>query len=216
MEEKKKIRVGTDEPILRKLKSELPKQLAPFNKLRGVLKSAMQTDKINSDYKIAYREFCDQLLDGFPADCSLNFCSQAKGRHDEFKRSVDLYEQCKELDQEYIRYLRLEDGNYIFDTDIDKYLESLSELTIEGNTAIKLYSKVCELLNVFIFLDTLADNRVLKQPADLQKASGLVYHAPDMTLKPNHISIQAVADQLDNGRLNDEEQKAYKELLNEA
>ncbi len=216
MSKKLRIRVGIDEPILRKLKSELPKQLAPFNKLRGVLKSAMQTDKINGDYKIAYREFCDQLLDGFPADCSLNFCSQAKGKHDEFKRSVDLYEQCKELDQEYIKYLRLKDGNYIFDTDIDKYLESLSELTIEGNTAIKLYSKVCELLNVFIFLDTLADNRVLKQPADLQKASGLVYHAPDMTLKPNHVNIQAVANLLDNGTLNDEEQKAYKELINEA
>ena len=216
MEEKKKIRVGTDEPILRKLKSELPKQLALFNKLRGVIKSAMQTDKINSDYKIAYREFCDQLLDGFPADCSLNFCSQAKGKHDEFKRSVELYEECKELDQEYIRYLRLKDNNYIFDTDIDKYLESLSELTIEGNTAIKLYNKVCELINVFIFLDTLSENKVIQFPADLQKASGLVFHAPDMTLKPNHISIQAVADQLDNGTLNDDEQKAYKELINEA
>ena len=216
MSKKLRIRVGIDEPILRKLKSELPKQLAPFNKLRGVLKSAMQTDKINGDYKIAYREFCDQLLDGFPADCSLNFCSQAKGKHDEFKRSVDLYEQCKELDQEYIRYLRLKDGNYIFDTDIDKYLESLSELTIEGNTAIKLWNKVCELLNVFMFLDALSENKVIQSPADLQKASGLVWHAADMTLKPNHISIQAVADQLDNGRLNDEEQKAYKELINEA
>ena len=216
MSKKLRIRVGIDEPILRKLKSELPKQLAPFNKLRGVLKSAMQTDKINGDYKIVYREFCDQLLDGFPADCSLNFCSQAKGKHDEFKRSVDLYEQCKELDQEYIKYLRLKDGNYIFDTDIDKYLESLSELTIEGNTAIKLWNKVCELLNVFMFLDALSENKVIQSPADLQKASGLVYHAADMTLKPNHISIQAVADQLDNGRLNDEEQKAYKELINEA
>jgi hypothetical protein len=112
--------------------------------------------------------------------------------------------------------LRLKDGNYIFDTDIDKYLESLSELTIEGNTAIKLWNKVCELLNVFMFLDALSENKVIQSPADLQKASGLVYHAPDMTLKPNHISIQAVADQLDNGRLNDEEQRAYKELINEA
>jgi len=209
----KKLLVGHELPVLRKLKNGLPKVLEPFNKLRSVLKSAQQKNNIDADYKKAYQDFCEFLKDGFPVDVSIAFASQAKGKQNEFQKAREYYEQCKETDQNYVKYLRLKDNNYIFNSSVQKHLESLTAQYVIGNVAIKLYKKVDAFLTEFHKLDRLTDNRVLKHSAELSTAMPLIYHAPDLHLKVDHSEVQRLADQLETAKLDDIEQEVYNEMI---
>jgi len=212
----KKLKVGNDEVELYNLKSELPKILIPFNKMRDQLKSIMRTDKINVDYKIAYKDFCEFILDGFPEGVSISFAAGAKNYKDQFHSVRKLYEQIKEIDQKYIKYLRVVDGIYVFDKQILKYLEDVTAVFVTGKTAINLYNATRTMLDHFLFINALSNGRTMNWPAELQKACGLIYHRSDLTLQVSHTQVQLVANQLDNStRLTEDEKETLKELNHE-
>ena len=211
-----KKKVGNDEVELQRLKTELPKILIAPNKMREQLKSIMRTDKINKDYKIAYKDFCEFILDGFPEGVSISFAAGAKNYKEQFHSVRKLYEQCKEIDQEYIKYLLLLEDVYVFDRDIEKYLNDLTGLYVTGNTAVNLYNATRTMLDHFLFINALSNGRTMNWPAELQKACGLIYHASNLTLQVSHTQVQLVSNQLDNStRLTEDEIETLKELNNE-
>jgi len=211
-----KKKVGNNETDLYNLKSELPKILIPFNKMREQLKSIMRTDKINADYKIAYKDFCTFILEGFPEGVSISFAAGAKNYKEQFHSVRKLYEQCKEIDQEYIKYLLLLEDVYVFDRSIEKYLNELTSLYVTGNTAVNLYNATRTMLDHFLFINALSEGRTMSYPAELKKACGLIYHASNLTLQVNHVQVQLVANQLDNStRLTEDQKETLKELNHE-
>jgi hypothetical protein len=212
----KKLKVGNDEVELYNLTSALPKILIAPNKMREQLKSIMRTDKINADYKIAYKDFVSFILDGFPINMSLSYAAGAKNYKEQFHSVRKLYEQIKSLDQEYIKYLRVVEDVYVFDRDIEKYLNDLTSLYVTGNTAVNLYNATRTMLDHFLFINALSNGRTMNWPAELQKACGLIYHASNLTLQVNHVQVQLVANQLDNStRLTEDEKETLKELNHE-
>ena len=212
----KKLKVGNDEVELYNLTSALPKILIAPNKMREQLKSIMRTDKINVDYKIAYKDFVSFILDGFPEGVSISFAAGAKNYKDQFHSVRKLYETCKLIDIEYLTYLRLVKDVYVFDRDIEKYLNDLTGLYVIGTTAINLYNATRTMLDHFLFINALSNGRTMNWPAELQKACGLIYHASNLTLQVNHVQVQLVANQLDNStRLTEDEKETLKELNHE-
>ena len=211
-----RLKVGNDEAELQRLTNELPKILIAPNKMREQLKSIMRTDKINKDYKKAYKEFCEFILDGFPEGVSISFAAGAKNYKEQFHSVRKLYEQCKEVDQKYIDFLRLVDGMYVFDKQILEYLNDLTSLYVTGNTAVNLYNATRTMLDHFLFINALSNGRTMNWPAELQKACGLIYHRSDLTLQVSHTQVQLVANQLDNStRLTEDEKETLKELNHE-
>ena len=212
----KKLKVGNDEVELYNLTSALPKILIAPNKMREQLKSIMRTDKINKDYKKAYKEFCTFILEGFPEGVSISFAAGAKNYKEQFHSVRKLYEQCKEVDQEYLKHLCLVKDVYVFDKNILEYLNELTSLYVTGNTAVNLYNACRTMLDHFLFINALSEGRTMSYPAELKKACGLIYHASNLTLQVNHVQVQLVANQLDNStRLTEDEKETLKELNHE-
>lgn len=198
---KNRILVSVDEPEKRKFKNQLPKILESYNHHRAIVKSLLKTEKLPKDYKATHKLFIDNLTAGMHHDITLTACANAKGMYNEYTKLASLYAICKENDEKYsdlIPCMILGKRGYEFSDEIENILNDKFGNYVEGDLAIQLYKYVDEWLTMYQKLDTISENRILKNYGAIAQSTPLIQFNSNLTLSVNHNTINELANSLEN------------------